>query len=173
MNTGKHFYNETPLVYIHLFLVVVVWCGGPCLCSLSVSSEVLYILLALNLLPWVLSSSSALSLSVLGVLHWYLFSSLRSYELRWEPWALVPGHFFIFLFWREFFFLTKNKKKHWFLSVFSLFLSLFLCTHTLGSFEFNQFHQSKSCEGKLKKGVAYKLQEHTRVLTLNRSSRFE
>jgi hypothetical protein len=79
-----------------------------------------------------------------------------------EPWALVPGHFFIlfyFLFWREFFFFTRNKKKHCFLSVFSLFLSLFLSfsVHTrwvlLSLIDFTKV----SCEGKLKKGVALKL----------------
>ena len=70
-----------------------------------------------------------------------------------ETWALdgipgtrAPGHrspgpwsqgiffiFFIFLVWRESFFSQKKQKKYCFLSVFSLFLSLFLSfsVHTL------------------------------------------
>jgi hypothetical protein len=75
-----------------------------------------------------------------------LLSMLRC-RLRWdpwyqgtrapEPWALVPGiffyFFFIFYFGGSSFFLTKNRKKYCFLSVFSLFLSLFLSfsVHTL------------------------------------------
>jgi hypothetical protein len=79
-----------------------------------------------------------------------------------EPWALVPGHFFIlfyFLFWREFFFHTKNKKKYCFLSVFSLFHSLFLSfsVHTLSVLLSLVNFTNVSCEGQLKKGVAYKL----------------
>jgi hypothetical protein len=59
--------------------------------------------------------------------------------------ALGPGpraFFFKFFFGGSSFFF---KKKLYFLSVFSLFLSLslFLCTHTLGSLEFNEFHESK------------------------------
>ncbi len=69
--------------------------------------------------------------------------------LRWKPWYqgtrapqrwnLVPGHFF----GGEFIFCSKkNMKKNIFFLSLSLF-SLFLCTHTLDSFEFTQFHQSK------------------------------
>ncbi len=63
--------------------------------------------------------------------------------------ALCPASraffsFFYFYFWRKFIFFKKNNKKLYFLPVFPLFLSLFLSnTHTLGSFEFNEFHQSK------------------------------
>jgi hypothetical protein len=79
-------------------------------------------------------------------------------SLRWEPWTRVPGHhnpgpwsqviflFLFFIFLAGVLFSKKNEKKHCFLSVFPLFLSLFLSfqgTHTLSSFEFNQFHQSK------------------------------
>ncbi len=59
-----------------------------------------------------------------------------------QPCALLTGHFFLFFDGSSF--LVRNNKKIYFLSVFSLFPSFFLSgTHTLGSFEFNEFHQSK------------------------------
>jgi predicted membrane protein len=52
----------------------------------------------------------------------------------------------------------KNKKKHCFLSVFSLFLSLSLSLYTHFGVLLSLINVTKvSCEGKLKKGVAYKL----------------
>jgi hypothetical protein len=73
-----------------------------------------------------------------------------------------PGHFFILFFFilaGVLFFHTKNKKKYCFLSVFSLFHSLFLSfsVHTLSVLLSLINFTNVSCEGKLKKGVAYKL----------------
>ncbi len=102
--------------------------------------------------------------------------------------SLVPGHqgtgvlgpgpreffYFIFYFFGGSSFL-KKMEKNCFLSVFPFFLSLFLSfsVHTLWVLLSLMNFTKVSCEGKLKKGVTYKLQEHTSVLTLNRSSRFE
>jgi hypothetical protein len=99
-------------------------------------------------------------------------TSRQSAPLRWdpwvqgtrapEPWALVPEHFFIYLFFilaGVLFFSQKNKKKHCFLSVFSLSLSLSLSfsVHTLWVLLSLINFTKVSCEGKLKEGVAYKL----------------
>jgi hypothetical protein len=80
--------------------------------------------------------------------------------LRWDPWhqgtgALGPGP-------RAFFYLVlffHTHKKNCFLSVFSLFHSLFLSfsVHTLSVLLSLINFTNVSCEGKLKKGVAYKL----------------
>jgi hypothetical protein len=72
-------------------------------------------------------------------------------------------------------FFGKKSEIFFFLSVFSFFLSLVLSfsVHTLWVLLSLMNFTKVSCEGKLKKGVTYKLQEHTRVLTLNRSSRLE
>ncbi len=72
--------------------------------------------------------------------------------------ALCPGNraffiFFIFIFWREFIFF---KKKLYFLSIFSFFLSLSLFYTLWVLLSLMNFTEVR-CEGKLKKGVAYKL----------------
>ena len=110
------------------------------------------------------------------------------HNLDGNPGTRAPGHripgpwsqgIFLFYFFNFFggssFFSQKYGKKHCCLSVFSLFLSLFLSfsVHTLWVLLSLMNFTKLTCEGKLKKGVTYKLQEHTRVLTLNRSSRFE
>ena len=92
--------------------------------------------------------------------------------LRWEPWyrhqgtaALgpCPSSFFYFIFlifwWELIFCPQKNEKKHCFLFVFSRFLSLTLSfsVHTLWVLLSLINFTKVSCEGKLKKGVAYKL----------------
>jgi hypothetical protein len=94
------------------------------------------------------------------------------YILDGIPGTRAPGHrspgpwsqgiflfYFIFYFGGSSFYLTKNKKKHCFLSVFSLFHSLFLSfsVHTLSVLLSLVNFTNVSCEGKLKKGVAYKL----------------
>jgi hypothetical protein len=89
--------------------------------------------------------------------------------------SLVPGHqgtgalgpgprafFYFILFFilaGVLFFHTKNKKKYCFVSVCSLFHSLFLSfsVHTLSVLLSLINFTNVSCEGKLKKGVAYKL----------------
>ncbi len=82
--------------------------------------------------------------------HWYLDWGTwlpSKNDLRWDPWYqgtrapqpwdLVQGYFFILFSFNFFdgssFFSQKNDKKHCFLSVFPLFLSLFLSfsVHTL------------------------------------------
>jgi hypothetical protein len=62
-----------------------------------------------------------------------------------EPWALVPG--------------ILKEEKLCFLSVFSLFPSLFLSSyvHTLWVLLSLINFTKVNCEGKLKKGVPYKL----------------
>jgi hypothetical protein len=77
--------------------------------------------------------------------------------------ALCPDNrvFFLFLFYfrGSSFFFKKNIKKLYFLFVFPLFLSLFLsCTavHTLWVLLSSMNFTKVRCEGKLKKGVAYK-----------------
>jgi hypothetical protein len=50
---------------------------------------------------------------------------------------------FIFIFWREFIFFKKNNKKFIFSLFFLSFSLSFSLLHTLGSFEFNEFHRSK------------------------------
>jgi hypothetical protein len=100
--------------------------------------------------------------------------------------SLVPGHqgtgprafFYFILFFilaGALFYQQKIKKTLFSICFFSLshFLSLFLCTYTLGSFEFNQFHQSKMWRKTKRCFFSYKLKEHTHVLTLSRSSRLE
>jgi energy-coupling factor transporter transmembrane protein EcfT len=79
--------------------------------------------------------------------------------------ALGPGPraFFyfmlIFYFGGSSFFSQKIKKKHCFLSVFSLILSFFLSfsVHTLWVLLSLINFTKVSCEGKQKKGVAYQL----------------
>ena len=87
--------------------------------------------------------------------------------------TLVPGHqgtaalgpgpraFFYFILFLAgvHFFLKKNETKLCFLSVFSLFLSLFLSfsTHTVWVLLSLINFTKVSCEGQLKKGVLYKL----------------
>jgi hypothetical protein len=80
--------------------------------------------------------------------------------------ALCPDNRALFLFFYFYFFggvhffSKKNIKKLYFLFVFPLFLSLFLsCTavHTLCVLLSSMNFTKVRCEGKLKKGVAYKL----------------
>jgi hypothetical protein len=51
-------------------------------------------------------------------------------------------YFFIFIFWAGVHFLKKIKKNIFSLFFLSFSLS-FSLSHTLGSFEFNEFHRSK------------------------------
>jgi hypothetical protein len=91
-----------------------------------------------------------------------IFSVPCSFCLRWDPWYQgsrggVPCHpgtraffyFFIFIFWRELFFLGKKWEKTVFSLYFLLFLSLFLSfsVHTVWVL-FSLIHFTKvSCEG--------------------------
>ncbi len=90
--------------------------------------------------------------------------------------ALCPANrafFLFFYFLAGVHFFQKKIIKNLIVSLFfflSLPLSLFYTLWVLLSLM--NFTEVRF-EGKLKKGVAYKLQEHTRVSTLNRSSWFE
>jgi hypothetical protein len=65
----------------------------------------------------------------------------------------------LFFFRGSSFFFKKNKKKLYFLSFFSLFSLSFSLVHTLWVLLSLMNFTKLRCEGKLKEGVAYKLQE--------------
>ncbi len=75
-----------------------------------------------------------------------LTGSISPFHLRFtvdgNPGTRAFFYFNFFIFLEGVLFFTKKWKKTLFSLCFSS-LSLFLCTHTLSSFEFNQFHQSK------------------------------